>query len=77
MKCKKCKSNDVKINMVQVASGGTTKHTSIIEKAGRVTMIGATCGLWALVPKKKETTKTKYKNEKHAVCQTCGYDWKL
>jgi len=56
--------------------------TNTANSIGRTGMIVATCGLWALTPKKSkyntvEKGKAKTVQIKTAVCQNCGYSWKL
>lgn len=81
MKCVQCGSENVTIEMVQ-GGGRTRKHGTgfggNMNNAGRgLTAIG-TLGMSNLVWKKsKGTEKMKYKNEKYALCQGCGYDWKI
>lgn len=73
MICPVCKSNDIKVDVVQTAS--KTNHVSIIRSMGRMFLILCTCGLWLFVPKRKEHTK--YKTQKICVCQKCGHSWKI
>ena len=86
--CPKCYSLNIDYNFV--TDSANTKGKSEVRKKsivtrtgnslGRKGMILATCGLWALTPKKskyKETkkSKTNIASKKIAVCQDCGYSW--
>lgn len=77
MKCKKCGSENVKIDCVSTGSSTKTTHTSLVRGIIRFTLIFATCGFWLLVPKRKENGRTKVKNQKKAICQECGYSWNI
>ena len=81
MKCPKCKSENVTIEMVQV--GSKTKKSGIglggrAHNAVRGVVGLGTLGLSNLVIKKatgEESAKTKLK--KKCLCQNCGYDWNI
>lgn len=73
MVCKKCGSENVNVQMVN--SKIKTNHTGIIHFCARLMLIFCTCGLWLLVPSRKENSKVK--NKATAVCQSCGYNWKV
>lgn len=73
MICKNCKSENVKIEVIQTKA--KVNHVSIIRKINRILLIFCTLGLWALVPERKEHTK--YKTEKICICQNCGNSWKI
>lgn len=73
MKCSKCESDNVNVALEQ--SKATTNNRSILYKIGRFILILCTGGLWLLVPKKM--AKTKFKNKTVALCQNCGYRWKV
>ena len=77
MKCVKCGSENVTINMVQKSAKTRTRGTGCLWSLGRLMLICFTCGLWLLVGKRKGTSGTKYRNVKHAVCQNCGHSWKI
>lgn len=64
MKCEKCNSN---MRVEVVATG--VNHTSILRKLGRFYLILMTCGIWLLVPKRKEN----FKYKKICICDNCGY----
>lgn len=63
MVCEKC-GGTCKIDMINTS----VNHTSFIRTLTRIFMIFFTCGLWILVPKRKE----KIKSKKIAICQECG-----
>lgn len=70
MTCPKCKSNNVS---VQTQSHMESKNRSCL---WNLLMITCTCGLWfvwMLIRKRKEKKVT----ETYAVCQDCGYRWRV
>lgn len=73
MNCPKCNNANININIVNDKI--KTNNTSILRSLGRAFLILCTCGLWCLVPKRK--TNSKIKSSKMAICQSCGYSWKL
>ncbi|MCQ2077983.1 MAG: hypothetical protein MJZ20_13330 [Bacteroidaceae bacterium] len=81
MNCPKCGSENVRIDMIQ--SSAKSKHKGngfrgIILNLLRLLIAVCTCGLSLLVWKKsKGDTKTKIKNEKVCICQSCGNSWKI
>lgn len=75
MKCKKCGNENVTVTTEQVAGKSSTKHMGCLWELGRLFLIFATCGLWLIFGKKKETGKMKYKNQTVAICQNCGNKW--
>lgn len=77
MKCKKCGSENVTVQMISENASTRTNHTSILRVFGRMILIVCTCGLWIFVPKRKENGKTKFKNKKQAICQDCGHSWNI
>lgn len=79
MKCPKCSSENVSIELVQ-SGGRTRKHGTGFggktNNAARGITALSTLGASNLVWKKsKGTEKMKYKNAKVALCQGCGNDW--
>lgn len=76
MKCPKCGSENVSVQVVQAKAKTSQNSRGCMWKAMRVTLIICTCGLWLLVGKSKGSEKMKFKNESHAVCQNCGNRWK-
>lgn len=81
MKCPKCRSEDVIIQMEQVGAktkkrvNGLAGHT---KNAVRATMAIGTLGMSNLfIKKSKGDNKTKVKNAKICLCQNCGHDWKI
>ena len=81
MKCPKCKSTNVSIQMMEV--GSKTKKTGVglgghAHNAGRAIMAVSTLGMSNLVIKKaKGEEKSKTKNQKVCICQECGHSWKI
>lgn len=79
--CPQCGSHNVQIQMIQTkATTKTTGHKrGLLWKIGRLTLIICTCGLWLLVgrSKGKDKSKTKFKNEKVCICQSCGNSWEI
>lgn len=73
MNCPKCSSENVNVQIV--TDKIKTSHTSFIRTLCRWFLILCTCGLWLLVPKRKENSKVK--NSSMAVCQNCGHRWKV
>lgn len=80
MKCPKCKSDNVTIQIV--SEGETTKKHGNglgghLNNMARATMAVGTLGMSNLIWKKsKGNEKTKVKNVTMCICQNCGYTWK-
>lgn len=81
LKCKKCGSSNVSIQIMQ--RGETTKRKGVglggnVNNLARgITAIG-TLGLSNLVWKKSEgVNKTQIKNVRMAICQNCGRSWSI
>lgn len=77
MKCPKCGSENVSVQVMQTEGKTRQRGTGCLWTLGRWTLILCTCGLWLLVGKRKGTGKTKFKNETVAICQQCGNRWKV
>ena len=77
MACPKCGSTNTSIQFVQTGGKTRKRGRGIMWEIGRAFLIICTCGLWLLVGKSKGKSKTKFKNEKICVCQSCGYSWKI
>ena len=81
MKCPKCGSEDVTIQMMEV--GSKTKKTGIglgghINNTARGLTAVATLGMSNIIWKKsKAEAKTKTKLEKVCLCQNCGFSWNI
>lgn len=81
MICPKCKGDNVTI--AYVGEGSRTKSNSVgfgghMNNTARAMTAVGTLGMSNLVWKKsKGTHKTKSKNTKKAICQSCGNDWKI
>lgn len=81
MKCPKCKSTNVTIQLAQ-AEGKTKKHGNGLMGHANNTARGfaavTTLGMSNLVWKKsKGSEKTKYINQKVCICQECGNSWNI
>lgn len=81
MKCPKCGSENVSVEMM-LSEGKTAKHgTGLggkINNTARALTAISTFGMSNLVWKKsKGTEKTKYKNTKMCLCQNCGNSWEI
>lgn len=83
MKCSRCSSENVYITMENTKSTTQKSGNSLAKKAAhglvRGTAAMATLGVSNLfIPKHLEgKEKTKNKLEKFAICQDCGYSWKV
>ncbi len=77
MVCPKCGSENVNVQVEQVSSKTKGKNMGCLYRIGRACLIVFTCGIWLLVGKRKETQKTKVKNDTVAICQNCGHKWKV
>lgn len=77
MVCPKCNSENVTISVQQISAKTKQRGTGCLWGLGRAMLIICTCGLWLLVGKRKGTGKTKIQNETVAICQNCGYTWKV
>lgn len=75
MKCPKCGSENVNIQMIQEGATSKTRNKGCLYSLGRGLLILCTLGLWCIFGKKKSKTKTTFKNKKVAVCQNCGNEW--
>lgn len=81
MRCPKCGSENVTIQMEQV--GSRTKKTGIglgghINNAARGMTAIATLGVSNLIWKKSTgEEKMKAKNKKVCICQNCGHSWTI
>lgn len=75
--CPTCGGTNNSVQFVNTGGKSKTNHVSPILRWGRAIMIICTCGLWILVPKRKENTKIITKNQKVAICNCCGYSWNI
>lgn len=73
MYCPKCGSSNVTVQIVQ--TGGKTRGPGCLFGLARFILVICTCGLWLLIGKRKSSTR--FKNTTMAVCQECGYNWKV
>lgn len=89
MVCRRCKSNNVTVQFVQTGSKTKSKATTRQKKRGCLYWI---CCLWLIdlliwcftfwSPARRKsntrgTSKTKINNQKMAVCNDCGYSWRI
>lgn len=77
MKCKKCGSDLISFGFKESSEKSVKRKTSFFYALLRSFLIFCTCGLWLLVPRKKDTTRTKIKQQKYAICKNCGYSWNI
>ena len=77
MKCPKCGSDNVNVQIVQTGAKTSTKGKGCLFGIGRALLVICTLGLWLVFAKKKAKSKTKFINEKQAVCSNCGNSWKV
>lgn len=77
LRCARCGSCNVQISIVQTGAKTNTRNASLSSRIGRLLLIYLTAGIWLLVTKRKTQSKTKYTNQKMAVCQNCGYSWNV
>ncbi len=75
-KCPKCGSTNVSFQIIQTGAVTSTKKKGCLYSIGRLILIVCTCGLWLLFGRKKEKSRTTYTNEKAAICQNCGHQWR-
>lgn len=81
MKCPKCKSDEVTIQLVQT-DAKTKKHGNGLmghtKNAARGLAALSTFGMSNLVIKKsKGSEKTTFVNQKICLCQNCGNSWEI
>ena len=77
MKCPKCGSEHINIQLEQVSAKTRHRNKGILWVLVRLTLIICTCGLWLLIGGRKGTSKTKFKTRKVAICQGCGHSWNI
>lgn len=73
MKCRKCGSENV---VTQVVTDIKTKHRGCLGWLFWILLVICTAGLLIIIPL-ITNSKTKSKNHTEAVCQNCGYRWKV
>ena len=71
--CSRCGSHNVNVQIA--ATKQTHSHRGCLWSIGRFFLIFFTCGLWLLIG--RSAGKSKIKNDSFAVCQDCGYKWKV
>lgn len=75
--CKNCGSNNISVQMIQTNAKTSHNARGCLWELMRLFLIFMTCGLWLIIGKSKGKSKTKIKNQKMCVCQSCGYSWKI
>lgn len=73
MKCKKCGSENINI---QAITNVKTKHRGCLGWCIWLLLAVCTFGLILIIPL-LTNSKTKSKTHKEAICQDCGYSWKI
>lgn len=73
IRCPNCGATNVQISVVQDSI--RTKRGGCLWTIGRLFLIICTCGLWLIVG--KHAAKSKIKNHKEAICQSCGHSWTI
>ena len=71
--CSRCGSHNVNVQIA--ATKQSHSHRGCLWSIGRFFLIFFTCGLWLLIG--RSAGKSKIKNDSFAVCQDCGYKWKV
>lgn len=75
--CPKCGGKNINVQLVQTGAKTSGHNRGCLWGICRLTLIVCTCGLWLLVGKSKGKHSTKFKNQKIAVCQSCGNSWNV
>ena len=78
MKCEKCSSEKVIVQLEQVnakTNTGTGGILHILYTCFRLFM--CLCLIGFFMPKRLSSSKTKYKNKTIALCQNCGFKWEI
>ena len=73
MKCPKCGSENVQVQAVTTVK---TKHRGCLGWCLWILLAICTIGLIIIIPL-LTNSKTKSKTHSEAVCQNCGYRWKV
>ena len=73
MNCPRCGGSNIAVQMV--TDSFRTRGRGCLWSLGRMFLIVCTCGLWLIIG--KALSKSKMQNHKEAICQTCGYSWKV
>lgn len=73
MICRKCKGTNV---MVQAVTETKTKHRGCFGWALWILLAVCTVGLILIIPA-LTNSKSKSKTHNRAICQDCGYSWRL
>lgn len=70
MVCQRCGSNNVTVQAVN-----EVKHRGCLMTLVHITLTVCTFGLWLIIPMLRGGTRSKTKS--YAVCQDCGYRFKV
>ena len=73
MNCPRCGAANVSVQMV--TDSMRTRGRGCLWTLGRLLLIVCTFGLWLIIG--RSLAKSKMKNHKEAICQSCGYSWKV
>lgn len=77
MICPKCGNQNVVVTTEQLSAKTKNKGMGCLWGMFRLFLIVCTCGLWLLIPRRKGTGKTSFKNHTVAICQNCGNKWEV
>jgi len=77
MICNKCGSDNVIVSSELASSKLSYRKVGCLTTLVRWSLICCTLGLWLLTGKRKGYGKTKYKNNTIAICQNCGFKFKV
>ncbi len=77
MVCPQCNGSNVTFQMIQTNARSKNSGMGCLWGLGRLFLIICTCGLWLIIGKRKGSSKTTFTNQKHAICQSCGYSWNV
>ena len=77
MQCPKCKNENISVQAV-TNTKTKTKHRGCLGWLMWIILAVCTLGLVLIIPLLTNSkTKTKSKTHSEAVCQNCGYRWKI
>lgn len=77
MTCPKCGSSNVDVQIVQDSAVTRTKKTGCLWGIIRLILIICTFGLWLIIGKRKEKSRTTFSSHKTAICKNCGHSWNI
>lgn len=73
MSCPRCRGTNVQVTMV--TDSMRNRNRGCLWTLGRWMLIICTCGLWLLIG--RSAGKSNMQSHKEAICQSCGYSWKV